>query len=280
MDNRPIVFLDSGIGGIPYCGEFASRNNKESLVYLADRRYYPYGKRSREELLEILKALVSELIAAENPKMVVLACNTASVSALSFLRDSFPSLVFVGAVPAVKPAILGTKTGRIGVLGTERTIKDPYIAELAARYGSGCTVIPVAAPELVDFVEYRYAPAGEGERRQTVRPYIERFRAAGVDGLVLGCTHFLFLLNEFRGEAAPDICIYESIDGITRRIESLLDEKDGALRSGGASCPPSRRFYVRRDGESSRSPRPAFPSPPPGPWEDLARGMGFELRAL
>jgi glutamate racemase len=268
MDKRPVVFLDSGMGGIPYCRNFASRNRGESLVYLADRRNFPYGKRSREELQEILAAAVRDLASREDPKLVVLACNTASVSALSFLRESFPALIFVGAVPAVKPAILGTKTGKIGVLGTERTVEDPYIAELAARYGAGCTVIPIAAPELVDFVEYRYVLAGEDERRRAAAPYLDRFRAAGADSLVLGCTHFLFLLDEFRQEAAPDITVYESVEGITRRIESLLDAGEGALRSEAAAF---RRFYVRRDEKTPSAGEP---------WEALARGLGFELRIL
>jgi glutamate racemase len=269
VDNRPIVFLDSGIGGIPYCREFASRNKNESLLYLADRRNFPYGRRGREELQEILGALVAELASAENPKMLVLACNTASVSALSFLRESFPALVFVGAVPAVKPAILGTRTGRIGVLGTERTVQDPYIAELVSGLPD-CVLVPLAAPELVDFVEYRYALAGEEERRRAVLPYIGRFRAAGADGIVLGCTHFLFLLDEFRREAAPDIGVYESVEGITRRIESLLDEKGGALRAAPSGEGVFRRFYVRSAGGREAS----------SVWEALAGGLGFELRVL
>jgi glutamate racemase len=279
MDKRPIVFLDSGIGGIPYCREFAARNPEESLVYLADRRNFPYGRRSREELLDILEALTAELVLREDPKILALACNTASVSALSFLRERFPALIFVGTVPAVKPAILGTKTGRIGVLGTERTVGDPYIAELAAAYGAGCELIPLAAPELVDFVEYRCALAGEEERRRVLRPYLERFRAAGADGLVLGCTHFLFLLREFRAEGEPDITIYESVEGITRRIESLLD--GGGLRSGAphSGASPFRRFYVRREGVS---PGETGFSPEEGlsPWEHLAGDLGFALEFL
>jgi glutamate racemase len=264
-EERPVVFLDSGIGGIPYCREFAARNPGEPLVYLADRRNFPYGMRGRGELLDILEALVRELVSRENPKLVVLACNTASVSALSFLRERFPGLIFVGTVPAVKPAVLGTKTGRIGVLGTERTIGDPYISGLAAAHGAGCEIISVAAPELVDFVEYRWALAGEGEKRRVLAPYLERFRAAGADGLVLGCTHFLFLLEEFRREAAPDITVYESVGGVIRRVESLLGAGEGAPRSAG---PPRRRFYVR------------LAEGPPGPWESLARGLGFELEIL
>jgi glutamate racemase len=241
MNNRPIVFLDSGIGGMAYCREFQSRNPGESLVYLADRQHFPYGERSREELPGILKNLVAELVSREDPKIVVLACNTATVSAVSFLREHFPSLPFVGTVPAVKPAVLGTKTGKIGVLGTRRTVEDPYIAELAARYGSGCSVIPIAAPDLVEFVEYRWARAGAEERRGAVIPYLEKFRAAGADAVVLGCTHFLFLLKEFREAAAPDMVIYDSVEGITRRIESLLDAEGGRLRADAASF---RRFYV------------------------------------
>ncbi|MDR3247637.1 MAG: glutamate racemase [Treponema sp.] len=243
MDKRPVVFLDSGIGGIPYCRAFMSRNPQEPLVYLADRAHFPYGERSREELLEILKALVAEMVAREDPKIVVVACNTATVSAVSSLREFFPQLPFVGTVPAVKPAALGTKTGKIGVLGTRRTINDPYIAELAARYGPGCSIVPIAAPELVDFVEHRYAQAGERERQEAVRPWLEQFRSAGADAVVLGCTHFLFLLKEFREGAAADMVIYDSVEGITRRIGSLLDDDGGKLRAD-SNTTPSRRLYV------------------------------------
>jgi glutamate racemase len=197
--------------------------------------------------------------------MIVLACNTATVSAVSVLRDSFPQLLFVGTVPAVKPAALGTKTGKIGVLGTRRTIDDPYIAELAARYGSTCSIVPVAAPELVDFVEYRYTQAIDEEKREAAAPYLEKFRAAGADAVVLGCTHFLFLLREFRELAAPDITIYDSLEGITRRVESLLDDEDGKLRAAAA---PFRRFYVSGDSGSDV------------PWRHWADTMGFELLKL
>jgi glutamate racemase len=263
MDKRPILFLDSGIGGIPYCREFKSRNPHEALVYLADRQNFPYGERSREELLEILRGLITGMANREDPKMVVLACNTATVSAVSSLREYFPHKVFVGTVPAVKPAVLGTRTGRIGVLGTRRTIEDPYIAELASRYGPKVSVIPIAAPELVEFVEYRYALADDTEKRQVAASYLERFRAAGADGVVLGCTHFLFLLKEFREEAAPAITIYDSVDGITHRIESLLDADGGKLRAGSTTV-PFYRMYVSGEGS----------------WQHWVDELGFILTEL
>jgi glutamate racemase len=155
--------------------------------------------------------------------LTVLACNTASVSALESLRNSFPDLPLVGTVPAVKPAVEASKTRRIGVLGTARTIADPYIAELAARYGPDCALTAIAAPDLVDFVEHRYDAAGTEERLGAVLPYITEFRRAGVDAIVLGCTHFLFLLDSFKA-AAGDMSIHDSVEGVCRRAEALLDQ--------------------------------------------------------
>jgi glutamate racemase len=227
--------------------------------------------------------------------MLVLACNTATVSALSFLRDRFPGLIFVGTVPAVKPAVLNSKTRRIGVLGTRRTVDDPCIRELADRYGGGSAIFPLAAPELVEFVEYRYAGAGAEERRQAVRPYLAQFRNLGVDGVVLGCTHFLFLLREFREEAAPDLSVYDSVEGITRRIESLLTGGEGRpdsraagqlgqtgqIEQGGQTGQASRRFYVRGPGISDRAERSSAPAAPgaggESSWRFWAEDLGFEL---
>jgi glutamate racemase len=241
--NYPVLFLDSGIGGIPYCRHFHLRNPNIPVVYIADRRYFPYGKREKDEILVILITLIKQLIRRFKPKIIVLACNTATIAALSPLRECFPGYLFVGTVPAVKPAALASKTGKIGVLGTEITIKEPYIRELAARYGStkkyndrnDSEIIGIAAGELVEFIERRYNSASQAEKEQMVRKYLDRFRAAGADVLVLGCTHFLFLLPEFQKEAAPDITVFESTEGISQRIESLLEqqpEKDTGTAPG------------------------------------------------
>jgi glutamate racemase len=261
MDRRPVLFLDSGIGGIPYCRHFRSRNPGENIVYLADRANFPYGKRGREELAALLRILVEKLVSLTDPKIVVLACNTATVSAISLLRESFPGLPFVGTVPAVKPAVKGRGQGKVGVLGTGRTLADPCIADLAAEYGPGCEIIGIAAPELVEFVEYRCALAGEEEKTRAVLPYLERLRAAGADSLVLGCTHFLHLLEEFRREAAPAINVYDSVEGISRRIESLLGEDRNAGEAG------EGRFFVTGGA--------ADPS-----WGYWAGELGFSLSAL
>ena len=263
MNNRPVLFLDSGIGGIPYCRRFKENNPQETLCYLADRLHFPYGTRKREELVSILATLTEKLVTTVDPKIIVLACNTATVSALAELRQSFPGLPFVGTVPAIKPAMLASKTGNIGVLGTERTIEDPYIRRLA---GGACTIKGIAAPELVEFVEHRFISADEKEKSEIAREYIGRFRASGVDAVVLGCTHFLFLLEEFRKEAAPDITVFDSVDGIARRIESLLDENK--LRAEENSTPIQNKFLLT-------SCEPADSS-----WQGWAEQLGFRLSLL
>jgi len=261
MDNKPVLFLDSGVGGIPYCRNFLQRNPSETVCYLADRAHFPYGKRGREELIAILASLMEKIVAAVNPKIAVLACNTATVSALAELRRLCSPLLFVGTVPAVKPAMQASKTGKVGVLGTARTIEDPYIQRLAC---GACEIIGVAAPELVEFVENRYFIADEKEKCEMVKKFIEPFRAAGADTLVLGCTHFLFLLEEFRREAAPSIKVFDSINGITRRIESLLDENNGALRAAGNARNQNRLILTGTQAPESI-------------WQNLAEQLNFSL---
>ena len=219
---RPVVFIDSGVGGLPYCSAFRALRPGVPVAYVADRAHFPYGPKSRTELVDILVELVSRLVALMDPRLVVIACNTASVSALEDLRAAFPSLPFVGTVPAVKPAALASSKRRIGVLATERTVRDPYAAHLAARFAPDCELVGIAAPELVEFVEHRYALSDRGERLATAERYIRRFRELDVDAIVLGCTHFLFLADEFVEAGGVDIAIFDSREGVAKRAASLL----------------------------------------------------------
>jgi glutamate racemase len=221
----PLLFLDSGIGGLSYYRYFHQRNPHEPVVYVADRGNFPYGTKTKDALVNELLDLSTTLTARFSPKLVVAACNTASVSALSALRREFPALPWVGTVPAIKPAVIESRTRRVGVLGTSRTIEDPYIGELATAYGADVAITGIAAPALVDFIERRYTDASEAERARAISPYIDRFRRAGVDAIVLGCTHFLLLLDTFRAIAAPDIRIYDSVEGVCHRVEAILDER-------------------------------------------------------
>ena len=264
MAGNPILFLDSGVGGLPYCHHFRQRNPRQGVVYIADRLRFPYGGRNRDELVAILSDLVEGAVKIFNPKIAVLACNTASISALSELRGRFAALPFVGTVPAVKPATLASKTGKIGVLGTELTVNEPYIRELVAENGGG-EIIGIAAPDIVDFIERRFDSASQDEKAAIVRDYVRRFRRAGVDVLVLGCTHFLFLLDEFKQEAAPDITVFDSVRGVTRRVESLLND---IMSSNGRDTPAPNRLVLT----GSRPPEPS--------WLYRAGRLGFSVSLL
>jgi glutamate racemase len=266
LDNRPVLFLDSGIGGLPYYKYFYDRNRSEPVAYLADRQHFPYGRRSREDLVCVLKNIMKMVIQKINPKIAVLACNTATVSALDELRQAFPNLPFVGTVPAIKPAAAIAKNGIVGVLGTDRTIAAPYIRRLAAENG-GCTIQGIAAPDLVAFVERSLLHAAEDEKRGAVRKYMEMFRTRGISAIVLGCTHFLFLAEEFKAEAAPDITVFDSVEGIGRRVESLLNEKNGSLRA--ENIPPGENVMFLTGKE-----------PPEDSWNQWAKRFGMKLSLL
>ncbi|MCL2444097.1 MAG: glutamate racemase [Treponema sp.] len=277
MDNRPVLFIDSGIGGLPYCKDFINKNPQEEVCYLADRKNFPYGPRGKEELISILISLTEKLKETIDPKIIVLACNTATVSALDPLRSHFPEIPFVGTVPAIKPAIKACETGKVGVLGTARTIEDPYNQHIVQEYmaNSGgkavnqCEILGIAAPELVKFIEQRLEKSDENEKKEIVKKYIDMFRAGGADTLVLGCTHFLFLLEEFKREASnpaqtPVINIFDSLDGITRRIEYLLDEKEGTLRADKNRKPVHRLLLTGIE-------------PLESSWQNRARTLDFTL---
>ncbi|MDR0909661.1 MAG: glutamate racemase [Spirochaetaceae bacterium] len=225
LENR-IVFWDSGAGGLPYADYFRKRNPDVPLLYLADNLNFPYGPKSKDELIACTVPLAEKLIKTYKPSLIVLVCNTLSVSALQVFRDTFPGTEFVGTVPAIKPAALASKTGRIGIIGTERTVSDSYTTDLLHSAQSACILVNVAAPDLVAFAEINFALLEKDEFETQgaflIKPYIETLRTEKVDSLVLGCTHFLHLKEAFVKLATPDISIFDSVDGVARRIEELI----------------------------------------------------------
>lgn len=227
MNQASIVFIDSGVGGLPYYGAFRRLGVQVPAAYVADRANFPYGPKSKDELVSILVSLTDRVLSLLHPSLIVVACNTASVSALEELRKAFPALPFVGTVPAVKPAALYSVKRRIGVLATERTVRDPYVSLLADRFAPGCALVPWAAPELVEFVEVEYPTASAETRRDMARRYMDKFRAADVDAVVLGCTHFLFLAEEFQREGGDQITVFDSRLGVAQRARKLLAETLG-----------------------------------------------------
>jgi glutamate racemase len=232
MTPETIGFLDSGIGGLPYLAHLRKSLGGGRFVYAADRVNFPYGEKRREEIISATLGVAERLVARENPRLIVVACNTMSVMALDSLRARFP-LPFVGVVPAVKPAAELSRRRCVGVLATRQTVEGDYLRELIERHAAGCVVVSLSSAGLVEFVEKELSGASEEERRERVRQEVARFRAAGIDALVLGCTHFLHLEQEFRLLLqAEGISLVDSRDGVSHQVARLLPTgagpRDGA----------------------------------------------------
>lgn len=225
-------------------------NPARPLLYVADEKNFPYGEKTKAALVSLLIELTARIKKCFSPALIVLACNTASVSALTELRQNFPDTDFVGTVPAVKPALLSSVKKHIAVLGTERTVEDAYISHIAESTESVCTVTRIAAGELVDFVERRLDYADSEERSAAAKKYIDLTRESGADALVLGCTHFLFLLDEFRAAAGPDIRVFDSIGGVCLRIENILSQKNGYGGTMRQADIPNLLFVTGDEGRS------------------------------
>lgn len=234
MKNRPVVFLDSGVGGLTYLSEARKILPGESFVYVADNENFPYGGKSVKELKEIVLSVIENITRRFNPKTVVIACNTASVVTLESLRKRF-GIPFVGVVPAVKPAAEYTRNGRIGLLATESTVRSIYTDDLIREFASNCRVVRFAGVSIVDFVENSYYTADKEDVIKNLLPAADFFLKKDVDSIILGCTHFLFVRKPLQKLLGPEIRIIDSVEGVVKQLKRVLPEysssEDGSSRS-------------------------------------------------
>ena len=223
--NAPILFFDSGVGGLSVLGPTRALLPNAPIVYAADSAGFPYGKRSEAEIASRIPALLGRLVERFHPRLAVIACNTASTIALDHVRSAL-DLPVVGTVPAIKPAAEISKSRVIGVLGTEATVRQPYVDDLAARFAADCTIIRHGSPELVELAEAKLT--GEEVSVEAVRsaahPMFDVPGGADIDTVVLACTHFPLLEEEFRA-AFPDVSYVDGGPGIARRIAWLTREQ-------------------------------------------------------
>lgn len=221
----PLLFFDSGVGGLSVLEPTRELLPTAPIVYAADSAGYPYGTRSEAEIASRVPALLGRLVERFQPRLIVIACNTACTIALDQVRAAL-DLPVVGTVPAIKPAAENTKTGVIGVLGTKATIRQPYVDDLATRFASNCTVVRYGSAELVDIAEAKLGgdPVSVDEVRRTVAPLFEQDGAKNMDSVVLACTHFPLLRDEL-DQAFPGLSWVDGGPGIARRIRYLTREQ-------------------------------------------------------
>ena len=219
----PILFFDSGVGGLSVLGPTRALLPNAPIVYAADSAGFPYGKRSEEELAERVPALLMRLAEQFDPRLIVIACNTASTIALDHARAAL-DVPIVGTVPAIKPAAELSRSRVIGVLGTQATVRQPYVDDLAARFAKDCTLVRHGSPELVELAEAKLAgqPIDFAAIRAAIAPMVEA--GPGMDVMVLACTHFPLLADEIAA-AFPAIAQVDGAAGIARRIAFLTESQ-------------------------------------------------------
>jgi glutamate racemase len=213
--------FDSGVGGLSVVRSLRLVLPYESILYVADSANCPYGLRSSSEIVE-LSAGISRFLIAHGAKLIVIACNTASAAALTHLRQAFPDTPFVGMVPAVKPAAQMTRSGVVGVLATPGTLHGRLYEEVVLHHAIGVRVISSPCPGLVELIE---AGELEGERVEgLIHNCVDPLLAAGADTLVLGCTHYPFLIPTLNRMYPDAFNTVEPSEAVARQVERVLIE--------------------------------------------------------
>ncbi|HEX2764949.1 MAG TPA: glutamate racemase [Allosphingosinicella sp.] len=220
--SRPLLIFDSGIGGLSVLGAIRSLLPAAPVVYAADAAGYPYGTRRPAEIEARVPALLGRLAERYDPGLIVIACNTASTIALDAVRAAL-DLPIVGTVPAIKPAAERSTTRTIGVLGTEATVRQPYVDRLAEEFAADCTVLRHGSAALVDAAEAKLR--GEGADATTCRAALDGLlgQPGGerIDTIVLACTHFPLLEDELAAAAPRPLAFVDGKEGIARRTAHL-----------------------------------------------------------
>jgi glutamate racemase len=221
-DSRPLLFFDSGIGGLSVLAPTRALLPNAPIVYVADSAGFPYGTKSEAEIAGRVPALLGRLVERYRPRLIVIACNTASTIALASVREAL-DLPIVGTVPAIKPAALISKTRTIGVLGTEATVRQPYVDDLAARFAGDCVVLRYGSAELVELAEakLRGEPGVPARYAAILEGLFGQPGGDAIDTIVNACTHFPLVAEELAAAAPHAVNFVDGGLGIARRIADL-----------------------------------------------------------
>ena len=241
-DNRPILVFDSGVGGLSVLAHIRAALPQASIVYAADNAGYPYGIKSEAEIAARVPALLGRLVERYKPRLIVIACNTASTIALAPVRSAL-DLPVVGTVPAIKPAALASKSRVIGVLGTLATVRQAYVDRLVAEFAHDCTVIRHGSAELVDIAEAKLrgiAPDPE-QMRAIMAQMFDQPNGDRIDVITLSCTHFPLIADEISAASSAGVLLVDSGAGIARRTAFLTKGQEWPTQ------PTGRAVYTKAD---------------------------------
>jgi len=217
----PIGVFDSGVGGLSVLREIHYQLPGVPVVYLADQAHVPYGPRPLEEVRQF-SAGITRFLLSQGCLLIVVACNAASAAALSYLRETFPETPFVGMEPAVKPAAETTHTGVVGVLATPATFQGALYASVIERFAHGVMVLQDTCPGLVGQIEA--GKLDDPKTGQILRDALEPMLAQGIDTVVLGCTHYPFVIPQIQRIVGASVRVIDPAPAIARQTGKLLKE--------------------------------------------------------
>ena len=240
-----IGIMDSGVGGLSVLREMLRRLPGEDYIYYADNAWCPYGDKSPEFIIGRCRS-ITELMLSRGADAMVLACNTATAAAIASLRAEY-DIPFVGMEPAIKPAVQSTGSGVVGVLATAGTLKGSKYLGTRDRYSGNVKVVEHVGRGFVELVE---SGTLSGERaEEVVRASLQPLLDQGADTIVLGCTHYPFLLDTLRSIAGPGVEFIDPAPAVARHLEEVLD-KNGKRSDG--TVPGTVELLSSGDGEALR----------------------------
>lgn len=238
--HSPIGVFDSGVGGLSVLRALRAELPGQPLIYIADQAHVPYGPRPLEEVRAFSEGITRFLI-DQGARLVVVACNAASAAALSSLRSTFPAIPFVGMEPAVKPAAENSASRVVAVLATPATFQGALYASVVERFANGVTLLQDTCPGLVAEIENGGLKSRHTRRilAQTLEPML----AQGADTVVLGCTHYPFVIPLIEQIAGPGVRVIDPAPAVARQARRMLENSSEPLRPA-PSTPPREWFYT------------------------------------
>ena len=226
-DTRPLLLFDSGVGGLSVLAEVRAALPNAPIVYVADNKGFPYGTKTEAEISARVPALLGRLAERYRPRLIVIACNTASTIALAGVRTAL-DLPIVGTVPAIKPAAEQSQTRVIGVLGTNATVRQPYVDDLSAKFASDYLVLRHGSAELVRLAEasLRGEATPDSAYAEVMAGLFDQPGGDRMDTIVLACTHFPLVADRLAAVAPRLLMFVDGAKGIARRVTHLTRDQE------------------------------------------------------
>ena len=221
-NNQPIGIFDSGIGGTSIWSAIHQLLPNEKTIYLADSKNAPYGQKSKEEIIELSKKNTQFLLEMDC-KLIVVACNTATTNAIQELREKY-KVPFIGIEPAIKPAATNSKTQTIGILATQGTLNSELFHKTTEKYHD-TKIIEQVGHGLVQLIEN--GEMNSPEMTQLLHSYLTPMIEANIDYLVLGCSHYPYLIPQIKNILPEHIHIIDSGEAVAKQTQKILKEKIG-----------------------------------------------------